>query len=220
MWNSSGRYYKIFKAVVLTIIFAGCNSTYSPKPKGYFKIEFPKRAYQEYDNPEFPYSFEYPLYAQIIRDTTYFEEKPENPFWLNIDFPQFNGKIYMSYNIIGGKTIFKVKRKEGYIDSIGVNTFEGLIKGSYELTFKHTYKASSIEDSVFRTKNGIEGIYFKLSGNTATSNQFLLTDSVKNFLRGALYFDATPNEDSLGIVNEFLQEDMKHLINSFRWKRK
>jgi len=210
---------KIFRALVLTLLLAGCNSSYSPKPKGYFKIEFPKRSYQKFDNPEFPYSFEYPVYAQIIRDTTFFEEKPENPFWLNIDFPEFHGKIYISYNMIGGKTIFKVKRKEGYIDSTGVNTFEGLIKGSYELTFKHTYKASSIDDSVFRTKNGIEGIYFKLSGNTATSNQFLVTDSVKNFLRGALYFDATPNEDSLGIVNEFLQEDMKHLINTFKWRR-
>ena len=100
-------------------------------------------------------------------------------------------KIYISYNIIGGKTIFKVKGKNGYVDSIGANTFERLIKGSYELTFKHTYKASSIEDSVFRTNNGIEGIYFRLGGNTATSNQFLLTDSVKNFLTGK-HFTSTP----------------------------
>ncbi len=204
--------------MLLTVLLIGCNSSYSPKPKGYFKIEFPTRSYQQFNNTEFPYSFEYPVYANIIRDTTFFEEKPENPYWLNIDFPRFNGRIYISYNIIGGKTVFKVKRGDDYIDSVGVNTFEQLIKGSYELTFKHTYKASSIEDSVFRTANGIEGIYFQLGGNTATSNQFLVTDSVENFLRGALYFDATPNEDSLAIVNEFLQQDMKHLINTFRWK--
>jgi gliding motility-associated lipoprotein GldD len=213
----AGRY-KIVKAIFLSVLLAGCNSTYSPKPKGYFKIDFPARAYQQFNNPKFPYSFEYPVYASVIRDTSFFEEKPENPYWLNIDFPQFRGKIYISYNIIGGKADFKVKRKEGYVDSVGVNTFERLIKGSYELTFKHTYKASSIEDSVFRTNNGIEGIYFRLGGNTATSNQFLLTDSIKNFLRGALYFDATPNEDSLAIVNQFLQQDMNHLINTFKWK--
>ncbi len=210
--------YKLFTATILILLLACCNSAYSPKPRGYFKIGFPERAYRKFNNPEFPYSFEYPVYAAVIRDTTFFEEKPENPFWLNIDFPSFNGKIYISYNIIGGKAKFKVKRKEGYVDSVGVNTFERLIKGSYELTFKHSYKASSIEDSVFRTRNGIEGIYFRLGGNTATSNQFLLTDSVKHFLRGALYFDATPNEDSLGIVNEFLQQDMNHLINTFQWK--
>jgi len=204
--------------IVLSLLLANCNSAYSPKPRGYFKIEFPDRSYRQFNNPEFPYSFEYPLYATIIRDTTFFDAKPENPYWLNINFPRFNGKIYISYNIIGGKTIFKVKRKDGYVDSVGVNTFVRLIKGSYELTYKHTYKASSIEDSVFRTKYGIEGIYFRLGGNTATSNQFLLTDSVKNFLRGALYFDATPNQDSLGMVNDFLQQDMNHLINTFRWK--
>src|ERR1700712_687975 len=218
MVKLNAQVYRIITVIVLTLLFAGCNSTYSPKPRGYFKIDFPVRAYQKFDNPEFPYSFEYPVYSTIIRDTSFFEEKPENPYWLNIDFPRFNGKIYISYNIIGGKTVYKIKRKENYVDSVGVNTFEKLIKGSYELTFKHTYKASSIEDSVFRTKNGIEGIYFKLSGNTATANQFLLTDSVKNFLRGALYFDATPNEDSLGIVNDFLQQDMNHLINTFKWK--
>ena len=218
MFNKIVQAPVVITAVLFIVLLSGCNSTYSPKPKGYYKIAFPQRAYQLFNNPEFPYSFEYPLYASIIRDTSFFEDKPENPFWLNINFPDFNGKIYISYNIIGGKTIYKVKRKDGYVDSLGVNTFERLVKGSYELTFKHTYKASSIEDSVFRTSNGIEGIYFRLGGNTATSNQFLLTDSVKHFLRGALYFDATPNEDSLRIVNEFLRQDMNHLINTFRWK--
>ena len=51
----------------------------------------------------------------------------------------------------------------------------------------------------------------------ATANQFFLTDTSKHFLRGALYFDATPNEDSLSIVNKFLIEDVKHLINTFKW---
>ncbi|MBW7952147.1 MAG: hypothetical protein H3C56_06225, partial [Chitinophagaceae bacterium] len=38
-----------------------------------------------------------------------------------------------------------------------------------------------------------------------------------HFLRGALYFNATPNEDSLSVVNRFLIEDVKHLINTFKW---
>jgi gliding motility-associated lipoprotein GldD len=80
-------------------------------------------------------------------------------------------------------------------------------------------KASSIDDSVFRTQNGVEGIFFKIGGNAATANQFLVTDSVKHFLRGARYFDATPNADSLGIVNQFLQVDMKHMINTLKWTR-
>ena len=201
------------------ILFAACNSPFLPKPRGYYKIKLPEKAYQQFNQPGFPYQFEYPVYGRVVKDTSFFEERPENPYWINIDFPRFNGRIYISYNIIGGRATFKVKNRKGeYVDSFGVNQLTQLVKGSYDLTYKHSYKASSIEDSIFRTKNGVEGIYFKVGGNTATANQFLVTDSVKHFLRGALYFDATPNEDSLRTVNEFLQQDMKHLINTLKWK--
>ena len=86
------------------------------------------------------------------------------------------------------------------------------------MTFKHTVKASSIDDSAMHTPNGISGVFFKVGGNAATAKQFFVTDTTRNFLRGALYFDTAPNEDSLKNVNTFLQEDMNHLINTFRWK--
>jgi len=57
-----------------------------------------------------------------------------------------------------------------------------------------------------------------VGGNAATGKQFFVTDTAKHFLRGALYFDATPNEDSLNIVYDFLQQDMQHLINTVKWK--
>ncbi len=53
----------------------------------------------------------------------------------------------------------------------------------------------------------------------ATAKQFFVSDSIKHFLRGALYFDTTPNADSLGIVNSFLQADMFHLINTFEMEK-
>ena len=209
----------LFVWILAIIIGSSCNSTYTPRPRGYYKIDFPAHSYQVFDKAGYPYRFEYPAYATIVKDSTFFEEQPENPYWLNIDFPQFHGRIYISYIEIGGKSRFKIRDAKGnYIDSIGTNTFDNLIKSSYALTYKHTYKASSIEDSAFTTALNIEGIYFKIGGNAATANQFLVTDSVKHFLRGALYFDATPNADSLGIVNHFLQQDMKHLINSLTWK--
>jgi len=205
--------------IMFVIATSSCNSSYTPRPRGFFKIDFPAHAYQVFDKPGFPYRFEYPVYAKIVQDSTFFDEQPENPYWLNIEFPQFQGKIYVSYIEIGGKSRFKVRDIKGkYIDSIGTNTFDNLIKSSYALTYKHSYKASSIEDSLFTTPNKVDGIYFKIGGNAATANQFLVTDSVKHFLRGALYFDATPNADSLGIVNRFLQQDMKHLINTLTWK--
>ena len=189
-----------FLLLFLSFSFS-CNSAYTPRPRGYFKIQFPPHAYQLFDQPGFPYSFEYPVYARIIRDTSFFEDKPENPYWINIDFPRFNARIYISYK------------------EIGKNSFDKLREDAYKMSYKHTYKASSIEDTLIRTPLGISGIFFTVGGNAATAKQFFVSDTVKHFLRGALYFDTTPNEDSLGIVNAFLQEDMKHMINTLQWKK-
>lgn len=213
---SSGKYYCAFVLLIFSVI--ACNSPYTPKPRGYYKINLPDHQYQVFQKPGFPYTFEYPAYATISQDSTYFEEQPENPYWINIDIPSLNGRIYISYNKIGGKARYKVQNTRGeYVDSLGVNTFDKLLNGSYTLSFKHSYKASSIDDSAFVSPNGIDGIYFRIGGNTATANQFLLTDSTQHFLRGALYFNAAPNEDSLRPVNNFLKQDLKHLINTLKW---
>lgn len=186
--------------MILITSFAACNNYYIPKPEGYFKIDFPKKQYITFNQPGYPYTFEYPVYARIIKDTTFFGDKTENPWWINIDFPQFNGRIYVSYKAIGKYSLQK------------------LIDDAFNMTNKHTMKASAIEDSLIVTPNHVHGMFFKVEGDVATANQFFLTDSTKNFLRGALYFDATPNEDSLRPVNNFLVQDMQHLINTFKWK--
>jgi len=192
---------KLLALFLLTALLSGCNSVYTPKRRGYFKIDFPPHQYQSFDQKDYPYTFEYPVYANIIRDTSFFEARPENPWWINIDFPGFNARIYISYK------------------EIGLNSFDKLREDAFKMTFKHTYKASSIEDSTMHTPNGVGGVFFNVGGNAATAKQFFVTDTTRNFLRGALYFDSAPNEDSLGIVNRFLQEDMAHLINTFRWKK-
>lgn len=205
-------------STLFSFIFLSCNSTYTSKKRGYFKINFPERKYVKFEQSGFPYTFEYPVYARIIKDTTYFENNPNNPYWINIDFPMFRGKIFMSYKKIGDKSTYKVKTSAGYKDSTGINSFERMVNDSYKLSFKNDIKAYSIEDSLMHTPNNITGIFFSLTGNVATSKQFFLSDSTKHFLRGALYFDATPNEDSLKIINDFLQQDMNHLINTLQWR--
>ncbi len=188
----------IFSFYILLFLFS-CNSVYSPKPRGYFRIDFPDHAYQLFNGTNYPYSFEYPTYANIIRDTSFFGDKPENPYWINIDFPRFHARIYVSYKEVNGN-------------------YDKLREDAYKMTYKHTYKASSIEDSLISTPLGVHGIFFNVGGDAATAKQFFVSDSIKHFLRGALYFDTTPNADSLGIVNSFLQTDMFHLINTLRWK--
>lgn len=207
-----------FSLIIITFLFS-CNSVYTSKKEGYYKIDFPERAYTTFNDPSYPYTFEYPVYARVAKDSSYFDSLSRNPYWINIDFPSFNGKIFISYKNIGGTSNYKVKIPGGgYKDSLGKNDFEKMVNDSYNLTYKNDIKAYSIEDSVMHTPNGLTGIFFRLSGNVATAKQFFLSDTLHHFLRGALYFDATPNEDSLRPVNAFLQQDMKHIINTMKWR--
>lgn len=213
------RIWYMFFVLLFFILTASCNSAYTSKKEGYFKINFPEKSYTSFNDSAFPYTFEYPVYAKVIKDSSFVDAGSKSPFSINIVFPTFNGTIFISYKNIGGTSVYKLKNSDGsYRDSIRKNDFDKLVNDSYTLTYKNDIKAYSIQDSVIYTPNKVSGIFFKLSGNVATANQFFLSDTTRHFLRGALYFDATPNEDSLQPVNAFLQKDMKHLINTIKWR--
>ena len=197
------RSFVLYFVAAISIYFAitACNSPYSFKNKGYFKISFPEKKYTLFDLPGYPYTFEYPVYGRVIKDTTFFDKKPVNDYWLNIDLPQLGGRIHISYK------------------NVDKNNLDSLINDGFKMAYrKHAEMSTGIEDSVISTPNKVNGMYFSLSGNTATANQFFVTDSTKHFLRGALYFDTSPNADSLGIVNDFLKKDLLHLINTLKWR--
>ena len=208
-----------FLLLIIVVLFStGCNSVYTSKKKGYFHIDLPEHSYKTYAQPGFPYSFEYPVYALPVKDSTYFDSTPENDYWVNIDFPQFDARIFLSYKIIGGKSVFKIKGADGsYFDSAGINQFDRMVNDAFNLTNKNEAVATSIKDSLFKTPNNITGVFFKVGGNAATASQFFLSDSTRHFLRGALYFNATPNSDSIKPVQDFLLEDIKHMVNTFKW---
>jgi len=187
--------------IIISLFIFACNSDYTPRPRGYFKIDLPKKEYKEFNQACYPYTCEYPVYGTIIKDSLFFDQHPENPYWINIDFPSFSGRIHLSYK------------------EIGKNRFDSLVNDAFTMSYKqHTYKASAIQRETFVTPQGSSGVYFTLKGNAATSNQFFVTDSTRHFLRGALYFAATPNADSLQPVNDFLKKDLWHLINTLKWR--
>jgi gliding motility-associated lipoprotein GldD len=203
----------------LLLFSVACNSTYTSKKKGYFHIPLPEHNYQPFDNPSFPYAFEYPVYARLMKDSTYFEDNPENEYWINVEFPDYKARLFLSYKQVGGKALFKNKQPDGtYRDSIGINRFDRMVNDAFNLTNKNDIVASSIEDSLMQTPLGLHGIFFNVGGNAATAHQFFLTDTSRHFLRGALYFEATPNADSIRPVQNFIRQDVFHLINTFRWK--
>lgn len=187
--------------VCIMFLVVACQTAYTPKPRGYFRINFPEKTYKTFDESGYPYTFEYPAYARIVKDTSFFNKRPENPWWINVVFPGFNGKIYMSYKVIGNEY-----------------TLEKLVNDAYNMSYKNDVKADAIVPELFRTPNHVSGIFYNISGNAATSRQFFATDSTRHFLRGALYFYAVPNEDSLAPVIHFVEKDMWHLLETLKWK--
>ena len=186
--------------LIVTLIVA-CQEAYTPKPKGYFRILFPEHTYKLYDSEFCPFSFEYPTYASISRDTVFLDTVPENPCWMDINFPDFNGIIYMSYK--------EISVTRGLAQ---------LIEDAHVLTFKHTVKASGIDESIINSQNHVYGLYYNIEGNAASNIQFFVTDSIKHFIRGSLYFNNVPNVDSLGPVIHFVEKDIRHMISTLKWK--
>ena len=219
--QSASFFYFLLFTFTFCLLLSACNSTYTSKKTGYYKIDFPERKYTSFQQEGFPYSFEYPVYAQVVKDSTYFDQDVQNPYWINIDFPRFGARIFLSYKAIGGKSTYKVKQANGtYKDSLGTNVFDYMVNDAFKLTNKNEAVATSLSNSLFHTQNGITGVFFRVGGNAATARQFFMSDTTKNFFRGALYFDVTPNADSLRPVLDFLQEDLDHLISTFKWTNK
>jgi len=188
-------------ALVQMIFLSACHSFYTPKPKGYYRISFPERGYQKFENTTCPFTFDFPTYGVINRDTIFLDTVPDNPCWLNITFPSLNGNLYLSYKEIGGR-----------------NSLEKLIEDSHQLTYKHTVRADFIAENSVQTPNHVSGILYDVGGNAASALQFFVTDSSQHFLRGSLYFYNTPNADSMAPVLKFLRPDVVHLLSTLKWK--
>lgn len=185
---------------LLLAYFSACDTSYPPKQKGFFRIDLPQKAYREFTSDVCPFRFQYPVYADVVRDSLFFGKVAENPCWLNIDFKGLGGKIHLSYKEINAD-----------------NSLGKLIEDAHKLTFKHTTKADFIDENAIQNEQGVSGILFEVGGNAASNAQFFLTDSTKHFIRGSLYFSATPNEDSLAPVIRFVKEDMLMLMRTFEW---
>lgn len=182
-------------SVIILLFISGCSEKFTPKPRGYFRIQFPEKEYIALQQG-FPYAFEIPVYSIAMPDSTPFAE----PNWINIHIPGNKAEIHLSYKPIR--------------NNLFVFTEE-----SRELTYKHTQKASAIEERIFiNPGKNVFGTIYLISGNAASPIQFYLTDSAYHFLRGALYIRDLPNIDSLKPVIDFLVPDVIHLIETTEWK--
>jgi len=193
----------MYKSAALLLIlcwFSGCREVSVPKPRGYFRIELPPKQYVSFRESgsvkDLPLIFDYPVYGRVSMGSSNASE----PGWFNIEFPDFKAIIYLTYKDIK-------------------DDLPELIEQTYTMNVKnHITKADAIDEQVISNReNKVYGILYDLKGNTATSVQFYVTDSIKHYLRGSLYFATEPDPDSLAPVTDFFREDIIHLIETLKW---
>ena len=179
--------------VSFTIIFLiGCKQSITPKPNGYFRIDFPEKEYKIIEN-KYPYSFEYPIYT-LVHDIN------NDSSWINIIYPANKAILHLTYKEIN-------------------DNISSYLEETRSFVYKHTLKADAISETPYlNPEHKVYGVLYDIKGNAASSLNFFVTDSTHHFLRGALYFNARPNKDSLSPVINFIREDVVHMIETFNWK--
>jgi len=182
-------------AFAASVILSGCSENYTPKPRGYFRIDLPPHQYQLLDTI-FPYKFPYSAYAK-------FTISNKDSDWINITYPKYKAVLYFSYKKINKKSDLRK-----------------LIDDSQAFVYKHTIKASAIDEQLFVDSiDHVYGLLFDIKGNAASNEQFYVTDSTHHFLRASLYFDVKPNYDSLAPIINYIRQDMVVMIDSLQWKK-
>jgi gliding motility-associated lipoprotein GldD len=187
--------------MIISIVLVSCGEdAYSPKPKGYNRIDLPKQTYQPLPNSkDFPYYFEISSHAKVRPDSS----KIAEPYWIHIIYPKFKADVQISY-----KSFTKDKKF--------LNEF---IDDSQKLVNKHMIKASSVQESIIKTKSKKTAAVYEIEGEVPSQFQFYVSDSTKHFLRGALYFRTATKNDSLAPVIEYIKRDVIHLLNTLEWKK-
>lgn len=186
----------------LIIIAFGCKEKFTPKPRGFFRIDFPDKEYHSI-NHNLPYQFKIPEYSRVVPD----KQNPNQTGWINLEIPKNKAEIHISYYNLQNNT--KPTR----------NLLAEFMEESRELAYKHSIRANAIEERIFvNPEENVYGTVYRIEGNAASPIQFFLTDSTTNFLRGALYIRATPDIDSLKPVIEFLERDVIQIIETTKWE--
>ena len=187
------------RLLLLTLLCTACTSApdYTPKPKGYNRIDLPPPRYRQLPGGH-PYTFEFSQYAKVLRDSSYLAQ----PHWLNIYYPRLNANVQITY--------MDVQRDR--------KLYNKMMEDARKLTGKHQIKATAIDERILVSPSGMRASVFELQGEVPSQFQLYTTDSTKHFFRSALYFRTATDNDSLAPVIEYVKRDMMQMFNTLKYQ--
>ena len=174
---------------LLMFLLVGCyNDSVIPKPNAFLYKEFEKPTYKIYKS-NCGYSFQ-------TNDTSTISSDECN---LKINNKKLKATIFITY--------IKIDNNLNLIES---DFNEKMNENSKNAFFVKSSEYVSEENNIFAK-------YFSFSGDTPSNTHFFLTDSVSFYFSGSLFFDSKPHYDSLIPSINYMNQDIRKLIQSFSW---
>lgn len=178
---------------ILALFLISCGDDTTPKPRGFLALEYPEAKYEPVDL-DCPYMFEKNELAEIVR------ARGGNDCWINLEYDRMRGTIFITYQPVR-------------------NNLDSLLRDAQKLPLQHTIKADIIEGDLYTNpEHNTYGMFYEVAGDAASPAQFYLTDSVRHFITGSMYFRAQPNFDSILPAASYMRTDIRYLMESLRWK--
>lgn len=179
--------------IFITVVFTACKDEVRPKPKAFLTLEYPSAEYS-FANIDCPYDFEINKIALLK------SAKGNIPCWINLEYPLMDAAVFITYQKVH-------------------NNLDSLLMDAQNLPLQHTIKADFIEGDVYTNpEHKVYGMFYEIEGNAASQAQFYITDSIEHFMTGSLYFNQKPNFDSIMPAAAYLKKDIKHLMETLRWR--
>lgn len=176
----------------LGLILSACQQESMPKPYGNIRLEYPTAVYKKY-SINCPFEFE-------AEKKTILQPKQEN-CQFNLYYPKLKATLYLTY------------------EPVKNNLPQLLVDAEKSVYEPHASRAVYINSQIIeRPKAQVYGTLYELGGEAALNYQFHVTDSVRHFLRGAVYFKAHPNPDSLAPATKYMKDNVMHLMETLQWK--
>jgi len=176
--------------IVMFLFIAGCNEEVIPKPRAMLRLQYPDSEYRLMNTRHFQFN------KNVISS---FEQKDKNS--LTLDYPTIKGSLFLTYKKVD-------------------NNIERLLIDAQRLSFEHAVKADRPPQAYpfVNAEDKVYGVFFEVIGDAASQAQFYVTDSTNHFVTGSLYFYTKPNYDSIYPAADYLQNDIREIMESIRWK--
>jgi gliding motility-associated lipoprotein GldD len=175
--------------IVLITVWS-CKKEVLPKPASHLRLDYPEANYAQFES-NCPFTFEMNADAVI----------KENHYCLfKIKYQKIKATIYLTHKNVNGN-------------------ITNLLRDAQKLTYEHVIKADDIvEQPYLNPQQKVYGMFYQVDGNAATNSQFYVTDSVRHFITGSVYFYAKPNFDSIMPAASYIKNDMQRLMETLKWK--